>query len=195
MQKIVVAEHIKGLIFDCDGTLVDSMPMHMKAWEYAITRFGAPWEYDFIFSQKGKPSTDIVEMYNRKFNIKLDANLVSDVKREYFKNYYAETKVIQPVVDVVLRYKDILPMSVASGGSRVNVYSQLEVVGLKEYFSIILTADDDIKPKPAPDIFLEAARLMNVSPYLCQVFEDADLGLEAAEKAGMLAVDVRGYEG
>lgn len=195
MQKIVVPEHFKGLIFDCDGTLVDSMPMHMKAWEYAITHFGAPWKYDFIFSQKGKPSTDIVEMYNQEFGVLLEANRVSDVKQEYFKRFYTETRVIQPVVDIVFRYNGILPMSVASGGSRDNVLAQLDVVGLTKYFPIILTADDDIKTKPAPDLFLEAARLMNVPPHLCQVFEDGDLGLEAAEKAGMLATDVRGYEG
>jgi beta-phosphoglucomutase-like phosphatase (HAD superfamily) len=194
MQKIVVPEHIKGLIFDCDGTLVDSMPMHMKAWEYAITHFGAPWEYEFIFSQKGKPSTDIVAMYNQEFGVMLEARRVSDVKQEYFSRYYTETKVIQSVVDVVFRYHGILPMAVASGGSRQNVHSQLDVVGLKKYFPIILTADDDIKTKPAPDLFLEAARLMNVPAHLCQVFEDGDLGLEAAEKAGMLATDVRGYE-
>ncbi|MDP1677181.1 MAG: HAD-IA family hydrolase [Bacteroidota bacterium] len=195
MQKIVVPEHIKGLIFDCDGTLVDSMPMHMKAWEYAITHFGAPWNHDFIFSQKGVPSTDIVELYNQEFLVSLDTNRVSDMKQEYFKRFYNETKVIQPVVDIVFRYNGILPMSVASGGSRENVHAQLDVVGLTKYFPIILTASDDIKPKPAPDLFLEAARLMNVPPHLCQVFEDGDLGLEAAEKAGMLATDVRGYEG
>ena len=193
MKKIVIPDSIKGLIFDCDGTLVDSMPMHMKAWEYALSHFGAPWNYDFIFDQKGKSSTDIVEMYNREYKISLDVVRVSDLKQEYFHRNYLDTKPIQQVVDVVLHYKNVLPMAVASGGSRKNVHLQLEVIGIKDFFPIILTADDDIQTKPAPDIFLEAARLMNVTPNLCLVFEDGDLGLEAAKKAGMQSIDVREY--
>jgi HAD superfamily hydrolase (TIGR01509 family) len=191
MKQIIVPEYIKGLIFDCDGTLVDSMPTHMKAWEHAITYFNAPWNYDFVYERKGQTTIGIVDDYNRYFGTNLIGDQVSMVKQEYFRKINNDTQPIKEVVDVVYRYKNILPMAVASGGSRENVTAQLKAAGLIEFFPIILTGDDPVKTKPAPDIFLEAARRMNIPPHLCQVFEDGDLGLEGAEKAGMLTTDVR----
>ena len=84
-------------------------------------------------------------------------------------------------------------MAVASGSIKENVHHQLEALGIKDYFKVIITADDDIKPKPSPDIFLEAAVRLGVSPNICQVFEDGDLGLQAAHEAGMIATDVRPF--
>lgn len=190
---IEIPEHIKALIFDCDGTLVDSMPLHMEAWEYSLTKFGIPFDFDFFFSRKGMKGIEIVEEYNSKFNAELDIEKLIAVKHEYFQNNSHAIKPIGIVADVAVNYHNILPMAVASGGSKKNVISSLKVTGLEKYFSTILTADDSVKPKPSPDIFLEAARLMNVEPQYCQVFEDGDLGLEAARNAGMLATDVRSF--
>jgi len=190
---IEVPDHIKGLIFDCDGTLVDSMPLHMKAWEYAVTKDGAVWNYEFFFSKKGMQEEDIVELYNKQSLTLLNCIATVEAKHNYFRNHRGEFKPIKPVVDIVLRYKGILPMAVASGGIRENVHLQLEALGIREYFKIILTANDDIKPKPHPDVFLEAAARLGVLPNLCQVFEDGDLGLEAAKRAGMVATDVRPF--
>ena len=67
---IEVPNHIEGLIFDCDGTLVDSMPLHMRAWEHAVTTAGAKWDYEFFFSKKGMPGKDIINLYNQQFHIK-----------------------------------------------------------------------------------------------------------------------------
>lgn len=193
MKKILVPEYIKGLIFDCDGTLVDSMPFHMKAWEHAIKHFGAPWDYDLIFSRKGISSTDVVELYNREHGTNLDVQDVSKIKQGFFRRYYSEIQPIKPVVDIVQRFKNVLPMAVASGGSRENVHSQLNVIGIKEHFQVILTSDDKVKTKPAPDIFLKAAEVIGIPPHQCQVFEDGDVGLEGAQKAGMFTTDVRDY--
>ena len=193
MKSLEVPSCIKGLIFDCDGTLVDSMPLHMKAWEHALTQEGAVWDYDFIFSKKGMPGEDIIELYIHYFDIKLHPLKVLRSKQEYFRNHRKEFLPIQPVVDIVFRYKGELPMAVASGSSMENVDIQLEALGLRSYFQAIVTADDNVRPKPAPDIFLEAAKRINIAPKYCQVFEDGDLGLEAAKKAGMLATDVRPF--
>jgi beta-phosphoglucomutase-like phosphatase (HAD superfamily) len=193
MRSIEVPNYIKGLIFDCDGTLVDSMPLHMKAWEYAVVQSGAVWDYDFIFSKKGMPGKDIIELYNRHFPKKLSFNDVVKVKQDYFSTHRKDFQPIQPVVDIVLRYKNILPMAVASGGTLENVKIQLQALGIHTFFKAIVTADDDVKPKPAPDIFLEAAKRIGIPPEYCQVFEDGDLGLEAAIKAGMMATDVRPF--
>jgi beta-phosphoglucomutase-like phosphatase (HAD superfamily) len=190
-KMIDVPPYIQGLIFDCDGTLVDSMPLHMRAWEHAIARAGTIWDYEFFFSKKGMEEEEIVDLYNERFGTSLDSVATVRSKHEYFRAHPSDFKPIEQVVAVVWRYKDILPMAVASGSTRDNVHLELEAVGIKHLFTVILTADDEIRPKPSGDIFLEAARWMNVPPHRCLVFEDGDLGLEAARGAGMDVVDVR----
>jgi beta-phosphoglucomutase-like phosphatase (HAD superfamily) len=190
---IEVPEYIKGLIFDCDGTLVDSMPLHMEAWKYAVTEGGGVWNYEFFFSKKGMKEEDIVEAYNRQSRTPLNCIITVNAKHNYVKNHRSAFKPIKPVVDIVLRYKDVLPMAVASGGIREIINLELDALGIREYFKAILTADDDINPKPRPDIFLEAAARIGVLSQFCQVFEDGDIGLEAAKSAGMLATDIRSF--
>jgi len=167
------------------------MPLHNKAWQHALEDAGAKWDFDFFNSKKGMKGKDIIALYNTEFGISIDPVKVNHAKQEYFRLHRKDSKPVHSVVDVVYRFKDTLPMAVASGSSRDNVHAQLEAIGIKKYFKVILTADDDVKPKPSPDIFLEAAKRIGVPPNLCQVFEDGDLGLEAARKAGMLATDVR----
>lgn len=191
MQKIDVPDYIKGLIFDCDGTLVDSMPLHMEAWEYAIREKGGSWDLEFFVSQKGMPEEDIVVLYNDRFSSALNPADTVKTKHQFFRAHAAELKPISHVVDIALKYQNKLSMAIASGGVRENVELELETIHIRHFFSVILTADDDVKPKPSPDIFLEAARRMGISPEHCQVFEDGDLGLQAAQAAGMLPTDVR----
>ena len=190
---IEVPEYIKGLIFDCDGTLVDSMPLHWEAWRKAIEVKGENWDPDFFSFTKGMPEESIVSLYNEKFGRDLDPVDTVRIKHDFFRSQSGRLKAIQEVLDVVERYRNSLPMAVASGGARENVMLELEILGIRECFQVILTADDDVRPKPAPDIFLEAAKGLKVSPEHCQVFEDGDLGLQAARSAGMLATDVRIY--
>ena len=191
MRTIEVPPFIKGLVFDCDGTLVDSMPLHMKAWEHVITSRGGLWDFDFFFSKKGMPEEKIVDLYNMHFSRAFDPVETVKDKHGFFRAHASEFKPIAHVLDVVLRYRGLLPMAVASGGVRENVDLELEALQIKDLFQAIVTADDDVRPKPSPDIFLEAARRIGVAAELCQVFEDGDLGLEAARIAGMLPTDVR----
>jgi len=191
MHKIDVPGYIKGLIFDCDGTLVDSMPLHMKAWEQAIKEKGGLWDHEFFMSQRGMPEEDIVVLYNDRFSFAFNPSNTVKAKHRIFRAHAAEFKPIPHVVDIVLQYQGRLPMAIASGGVRENVELELEAIHIRRFFNTILTADDDIKPKPAPDIFLEAAQRMGIAPKHCQVFEDGDLGLDAARAAGMLPTDIR----
>lgn len=191
MRKIEVPQYIKGLIFDCDGTLVDSMPLHMRAWEHVIRSKGGPWDYDFFFSKKGMPEEAIVNLYNTHFALRLDPAGTVNLKHEFFRAGASGLKPIAHVVEIVRRYASILPMAIASGGTGENVLLALSALGIESFFQAIVSADDDIRPKPAPDIFLEAASRIGVAPELCQVFEDGDLGLEAARLAGMLPTDIR----
>lgn len=188
---IPVPDDIKGLIFDCDGTLVDSMPLHMKAWEEAVHLFGANFDPEFFFSKKGMRSKDIVAQFSLQSGKPLNGADVVRLKDNFFLQHIADVMPLPIVVDVVRRYHKILPMAVASGGGREIVERELQVTGIVNFFDVILTADDPFKPKPFPDLFLEAARRIGVQPSLCQVFEDGDLGLQAAENAGMLATDIR----
>ncbi len=192
-KRIIVPDFIKGLIFDCDGTLVDSMPLHTEAWKYALNKFGKEYNRDFFYSHKGMKENDIVELYNQKFNYSLNNRDVVSAKHEFFRNKIHELKPIEPVAELVYKFNGILPMAVVSGGTRKNVEDELTITGLITYFEIILTADDLFKPKPAPDLFLEAAKRMNILPKFCQVFEDGDLGIQAALNAGMLPTDVREF--
>ena len=191
MPEIHVPGHIRGLIFDCDGTLVDSMPVHMMAWEHAVETLGGKWDFPYFFSKKGMPDKEIVELYNVNFGYSLDVQRTVKLKDEYFRSRRDQIKAIRPVVEVAAYYRNVLPMAVASGSTKANVDFQLDTLGIRDYFNVILTADDGIQPKPKPDIFIEAAARLGVAPHMCQVFEDGELGLEAARRAGMHATDVR----
>ncbi len=190
-MTIVVPENIGALIFDCDGTLVDSMPLHMEAWEHAIAAQGGHWDYGFFFSRKGKREEDIVTEYDAQFGLSLDPVRTVEIKHEYFGSRIDGLRPVAHVVEVARRYQGLLPMAVASGSRRKTVMESLEALRLGDLFSLIMTADDEVEPKPSPDIFLEVARQLGVPPQDCQVFEDGELGLQAASSAGMLATDIR----
>jgi HAD superfamily hydrolase (TIGR01509 family) len=140
------------------------------------------------------PEEDIVALYNERFSAKLDPIDTVQVKHGYFRSQAPQFKPIRNVLDIVHQYRDCLPMAVASGGVRENVMLELKTLNIHNCFQVVLTADDDVRPKPHPDIFLEAAKRIGISPEYCQVFEDGDLGLQAARDAGMLSTDIREYE-
>jgi beta-phosphoglucomutase-like phosphatase (HAD superfamily) len=190
-MNIVIPDNIKGLIFDCDGTLVDSMPLHMKAWEEAFKQFNIKFDYDFLIAQKGMKETEIIEKYNKTFGTNLVPREIVSAKHDYFQNNIESVTAIIPIVDIAKSYFKKYPLAVVSGSVKDIVHKELKVTGIFDLFDVILTADDPFKPKPSPDIFYAAAEKINVSPKDCVVFEDGDPGLEAAVNAGMQIVDVR----
>lgn len=192
---IPVAPGIEGLIFDCDGTLADTMPIHIAAWCDSFAARGVKCSEDFILSVTGMPAEKIVAVFNRRYHHHIDARAFAAEKNRRARDRLSEAEPIDPVVDIVRRYRGKLPMAVASGGTRDNVLLTLDVIGLVDCFETIITADDPVKPKPDPDIFVEAARRMRVEPSHCQVFEDGDAGLKAARTAGMVATDIRLFVG
>lgn len=182
---------IHGLIFDCDGTLADSMPLHWESWHDEFFARGLTCPQEFLDAHKGAFVAEIVREYNRVFGAELDPEQFASDKEKRSLDKLRKVKPIQPVVDVVREYKDKLPMAVVSGGSRTNVILTIDMIGLKDAFKTVITSDDGFTSKPAPDMFLEAARRLGVPAESCMVYEDGDLGLEAAKHAGMKAVDVR----
>lgn len=188
-----IPEHINGLIFDCDGTIVDTMPLHYQAWTAALREYGREFPEPLFYELAGIPTIRILEMFNEKYGYQLPVLEAAQRKESLAEKLIPQALPIAPVVGVIRRYADKLPMAVASGTTRHLCSTILSRLGLMELFKAIVTAEDVEHGKPAPDIFLEAARRIGVSPAECLVYEDADLGLEAARAAGMTAVDIRPF--
>lgn len=190
---IQLYSNIQGLIFDCDGTLADTMPIHMVAWQKAFEDSREICNQSFLSSLRGMKDEEIILMYNKKFAKQIDPEDMVARKDAHFLKLSSSMKPIQPVIDIVHHYYQRIPMAVASGSKRDIVHHTLKVLGIQQLFNVILTADDPVAPKPAPDIFLEAAKQLGIAPANCQVFEDGDLGLKAAQLAGMKTTDIRLY--
>jgi beta-phosphoglucomutase-like phosphatase (HAD superfamily) len=186
---------IKGLIFDLDGTLADTMPYHFKGWQLACKKFGAEIDTAFLRKHTGSPgwliASEIIKKCKLDGNVSID-QIVEEKLNEFSKDHH-KVKPISPVVDIVKKYYGILPMAVGTGGHREAVERTLEVTDLRKYFDIIITANDVDNFKPHPETFLKCAELMNVEPRFIEVFEDGDLGIEAAQIAGMTPTDVRSW--
>ncbi|MFO1423059.1 MAG: HAD family phosphatase [Candidatus Competibacteraceae bacterium] len=192
---LAVPSWVRGLIFDCDGTLVDTLPLHYTAWEETFAALGLACPLELLMRHNGKPTDWIVARYNVEFGHAIDvARFTADKERRTYA-LLDQARPLEPVAALARRYHGRLPMAVVSGSNRPNVERALEAAGLRALFPVVLTADDGLPPKPAPALFLEAARRLEVEPALCQAFEDADAGLEAARRAGMLATDVRPFGG
>lgn len=190
---INIPKNTQALIFDCDGTLVDSMPLHFESWRENFEAYGKEYPHNFIDKRKGMPIKKVIEDYNLEFNSSINPEKFAEEHELRSIVKLQNVKPINITVQIVYKYKDILPMVVCSGSNKESVETSLKAIGVINYFKEIITADDNMKPKPAPDIFLEAAKRLNVEPQFCQVFEDSDLGIKAAQAAGMLATDIRKY--
>jgi HAD superfamily hydrolase (TIGR01509 family) len=181
-----------GYIFDLDGTLIDSMPIHYVAWDAAMRQAGLaePLSEDLFYSLGGVPTRRVAELIGQHYGLKVDVEQVFHAKETLFVEKLAAVKVIEPVAAVARRVALTRPVAIASGGPRDVVVRSLEVSGLKPLFPVVVSADDVVHGKPSPDMFLLAAQLMGVSPERCLVFEDAEPGMRAAEAAGMAWVRV-----
>ena len=182
----------EAVIFDCDGTLVDSMPAHFDAWCEALATFGAGgvFKEDVFFAMGGRPTKDIVVDLNSEYNLKLDPDEVALAKREAYLKKLTEVEFIDEVADFARSLRGTMPMAIASGGSRYVVEKTLNVMGCSDWFDEVVTADDVANGKPAPDIFLKAAEMMHVAPEKCLVLEDAPPGVIAAQAAGMQVITI-----
>lgn len=183
-----------ALIFDCDGTLADTMPVHFTAWRAMLEPHGIAFPEDVFYALAGMPSNKIVARLAAEQGIELPSEAIDQMVADKEQGYVATiagVQPIEPVVAVARAARGRLPMAVASGGHRWVVRKTLEAIGVGDWFDAIVGAEDTERHKPEPDVFLEAARQLGVAPEGCVVFEDAEFGLEAARRAGMLGVDVR----
>ena len=178
-------------IFDCDGTLVDSMPLHLEAWRAALEKHGFPPEQFTLkmhHEVAGMPGTAIVRKLNAEFGCNLPPEQVEIDKIEWYMAHHSEVQPIVPVVEYARSMHGKMPLAVASGSDAVIVHESLRAIGIFELFETIVTPADVALGKPAPDMFLLAAKRMGVPPEECLVFEDGLLGIQAAHAAGMKTV-------
>ncbi|MFM1871369.1 MAG: hypothetical protein RL398_791 [Planctomycetota bacterium] len=184
--------HVKALIFDCDGTLADTMPAHFAAWTAMLTPYGIPFPEPRFYAMGGMPTSQIIRILANDAGVVVDdiAAMVEAKERLFLQHLDALAPIV-PVVAIAAAYRGNLPMAVASGGYRAVVTSTLQRIGVFDWFGALVAAEDTTRHKPEPDVFLEAARRLDIAPAACAVFEDTDLGMEAARRAGMLGVDVR----
>ncbi|HTJ00789.1 MAG TPA: HAD-IA family hydrolase [Dongiaceae bacterium] len=181
----------KGLIFDCDGTLADTMPLHWRAWQIITQRHGLHFPEDRFYALGGVPSRDILKMLAAEQGRSLDHIAVAHEKEEAYLPLMAEVEPIHAVVEIARAHHGKIPLAVASGGTEPIINKVLELLGIRQLFHAVVTSEMVKNQKPAPDIFLEAARRIGVAPQDCRAYEDTELGMTAIRDAGMEAVDVR----
>ena len=183
-----------GLIFDCDGTLADTMPAHYRAWTSMLDRYGIPFPEERFYAMGGMPTARIIRVLAAEAGVPVDDvdRMVHEKESAFLANLHA-VRPLEAVVAVAAAYRGRLPLAVASGGYRGTITRTLDQLGIRGWFDALVTAEDTPRHKPEPDVFLEAARRLGVAAGRCVVFEDTDIGLEAARRAGMASVDVRNW--
>jgi HAD superfamily hydrolase (TIGR01509 family) len=181
-----------ALIFDCDGTLADSMPLYHRAWRAALEANGATFDFtwEIFVSRAGVSTEGTVTALNDEFGTTLDVARVEELQFAEYTRLVESVKPFPEVVAIAREHAGKLPMAVASGGARHLVERTLELIGVRDLFDFVVVSADVPRGKPHPDIFLHAAKLLGVAPERCLVFEDGRPGMVAAEAAGMRAVFV-----
>ncbi|MFM8702386.1 MAG: HAD family hydrolase [Planctomycetia bacterium] len=181
----------EALLFDCDGTLADTMPAHYRAWLTVTERHGLAFDEDRFYSMGGRPTRDIVATLAREAGIEIDIDAAATHKEASFLEQLHAVEPVDPVIEVIRRCQGLVPMAVVTGGYQHVCRQILEQIGIADCFDTIVASEDTSRHKPDPDPFLEAARRLGAVPKKCVVWEDSDLGIEAARRAGIEWIDVR----
>lgn len=190
-MKLDVPDHpFEGYIFDCDGTIADTMPVHYRAWTKTLQEVGGEFPEDLFYQWGGRPSVDIVRGLNEMQGLSLDVDSTVQRKESHYLATVHEVQPIMPVLEIARRMHGIKPLAIASGGHHELVAASLMAIGIYDMFDAIVCFEDYERGKPFPDPFLIAAKRLSVAPQDCLVFEDSPTGVEAAKAAGMQFVFV-----
>jgi HAD superfamily hydrolase (TIGR01509 family) len=177
-------------LFDCDGTVVDSMPLHYKAWRHILDGYNCPFPEEQFYAWGGMPIREILDTLNRMHGLAMPVEQLSTIKEQH---YYARLHELEPVHEVVEHIEAAhghVPFAIVSGSTRDSVVKSLEQLGLLDRFDVLVCAGDYIKAKPDPEPFLLAAEKLGIPPAKCLVFEDTEMGVNAAKAAGMSWIKV-----
>ena len=184
----VIGPDVKGLVFDCDGTIADSMPLHYKAWKKALAEYGCTYDEDMFYAWGGKPVRKIIADLNEMHGLEMPVDVLAENKERLYHAQLPELQGIPEVVEHIEAQHGRIPFAVVSGSRRQSVIGSLTALGLLNRFDVLVCAEDYKHGKPAPDAFLLGAQKLGVAPEHCLVFEDTELGIQAATAAGMKSV-------
>ena len=190
MKLEIPAGDFRAYLFDCDGTIVDSMPLHYIAWKRALKEWGCDFDEELFYSWGGKPVRKIVADLNEMHGLNMPVEALAAQKESYYLEQLPQLKAIAEVVEHIEDQHGKVALAVVSGSRRDSVVGSLTTVQLLDKFDMIICAEDYKNGKPAPDCFLTAAARLKVDPKHCLVFEDTEMGIAAATAAGMASVRV-----
>ena len=190
MTLALPAGDFKAYLFDCDGTVVDSMPLHLIAWQRALGEWGCTFTPEQFYGWGGLPAVVVIETLNREQGLAMPAVVVAEHKEEYYYEMLPQLKAVPEVLEHVLEAYGRIPTAIVSGSTRESVVASLETLGILDRFDTLVCAGDYVHGKPNPEPFLMAAERVGVAPQDCLVFEDAEPGIKAAQAAGMAWVRV-----
>ncbi|MGZ3690726.1 MAG: HAD family hydrolase [Pseudobdellovibrio sp.] len=180
----------KALLFDLDGTLIDSMPLHNRAWKEILADHGCVMTDEILTEYTGVPNRKTVEIFNKRFGWKLNPEHIADLKETRFLQILKDIKTIKITVDVARENFGKVPMAIVTGSVKAPAIELIKLLDIEKYFSVVVTAEDTKNHKPDPEPFLLAARKLGVEPQKCLVFEDGALGIQGAHAAGMKVIKV-----
>ncbi|OWV09361.1 haloacid dehalogenase [Micromonospora wenchangensis] len=180
----------RAYLFDCDGTIVDSMPVHHLAWRAALDEWGCDLPEDLFYAWGGRPVADIVVDLNARHGLAMPVDVVARRREDAYQSFLPQLTAVPGVLAHIERAHRQVPFAVVSGSTRESVTASLTALGLLDRFDVLVCAEDYARAKPDPECYLMAARLLDVPPERCLVFEDTDLGVAAATAAGMASVRV-----
>ncbi|WP_281614003.1 beta-phosphoglucomutase family hydrolase [Flammeovirga sp. SubArs3] len=194
MSKIQIPQNIQALIFDMDGTVADTMPIHYKAWRATLDTVGYDFSEKEFYELAGVTSEGILKKISKENNIEMDIPALVKLKdEEYLKRIGDNVKPVEPIFNIAKEYYGKMPMAIGTGNNDEVIEHTLTGIGAYHMFDVKVGADQVENGKPDPETFLQCAIMMRVEPRYCLVFEDGDPGIEAARAAGMKVIDVRKY--
>ena len=190
MKLNLPAGNFRAYLFDCDGTIVDSMPLHYIAWRTSLAEWNCVYEEKLFYAWGGRPIREIISLLNEMQGLNMPVEQVAVRKEELYFQLLPQLKAIPEVLEHIDLQHGRIPMAVVSGSRRDSVIGSLTTTNLLDKFETLVCAEDYERGKPAPDGFLLAAQRLGVPPSACLVFEDTELGIQAATAAGMASVKV-----
>jgi HAD superfamily hydrolase (TIGR01509 family) len=180
----------KAYLFDCDGTIADSMPLHYVAWNRALSEWNCEFSQDLFYAWGGMPVSGIITALNERHGLSMPVEDVSKRKEEFYLEILPQLKAVPEVLEHIELSHGRIPLAVVSGSTRDSVTASLDSLKLLDRFDTLVCAGDYQRSKPDPEAFLIAAARLGMAPGSCLVFEDTDMGIQAATAAGMASVKV-----
>ena len=190
MPLLLPPGDFRAYLFDCDGTIADSMPLHFIAWKRALAEWNCNLSEELFYEWGGKPIAEIIADLNQRDRLQMPVAQVAEHKENYYYELLPQLQAVPDVLEHIRRSHGTVPFAVVSGSTRESVTASLKLLGLLEKFDTLVCAGDYTRSKPHPEPFLLAAQRLGIAPEHCLVFEDTDMGIQSATAAGMASVKV-----